>query len=361
MNSDLCDQSIKLDFSRFVANLHKFVSDLNRYVPNNGCTKFLEVFSKLDMNRILIKYLNSVRPVEIKLKNRDESVFTSKFIPIPGIDLTSLFKQLQNDRQKTKVWTYLQILYVHAEMIAKYGTEEKEKESDTKLSKDLLIKNIYDDVKSNIMNSTDTDTDTQLTTESDTQMMFNPYIGIGSDDTDYSVDDILAGPMSMPDDGVSKPSFDSMIKLLGVDKMLNIEALKHQLQNMSEQDIEEATQQVKAILGDNADNEKTSNLISNMLHSIQDELKHGEMNNNSNNNPFDSMMNIAEKVAAKMRPNIKEEDIEHLAKSAENMNMNINMNMLTNNPQLQHMMKMLQGGKNTKINNRNNKNKRNNK
>jgi len=62
-------------YKNFVGNLFKFISALNRYHPHEGAKKFLEVFDKLDMGKVLLRYLNEMRQYEDQLKNRDEVIF----------------------------------------------------------------------------------------------------------------------------------------------------------------------------------------------------------------------------------------------------------------------------------------------
>lgn len=302
------DTGLKLDFTRFVSNLQQFISDIHRYVPNKGCEKFLEVFTKLDMNRILIKYLNTMRDVEDKLNAKDESIFSSKLVVVPGVDLNELWPQLKSG-QKRKVWTYLQILFVHAELIAKCTTQGST-ESTQQSKKDLLINNIYEGVKEQVEQENKTEEGEEK------KEVFNPYIGIGTDGSDYTVEDIVAGKDSLPEDGPARPGLGSLMNTLGLDKMLNIDELKEQLQNMSKDDIEEATKNIKGLFGDNIDDAGTTNLINSMLTSIQDELKNNDL---SEGNPFDNIMKVAESVATKIKPQMKDEDAQKIFASTQNL------------------------------------------
>ena len=103
--------------------------------------------------------------------------------------------------------------------------------------------------------------------------------------------------------------------MVGIDKMLNLGELTEQLKNMKKEDIDEATNSIKCLLG-NDDN--TSNLVSDMLMNIQDELK---KENISNGNPLDNIVKIAESVASKMKPKMDEDgvDMNKLWQSTQNL------------------------------------------
>ncbi len=75
---------------------------------------------------------------------------------------------------------------------------------------------------------------------------------------------------------------------------------------MKKEDIDEATNSIKSLLGNNVD-DNTSNLISDMLTNIKDELQKEDM---SSGNPLDSIVKIAESVASKIKPKIEEDGID---------------------------------------------------
>ena len=103
-------------YNQFVSNLKKFISDLNRYCPNEGCHNFLNVYESLDMGKVMVRYLGTMRKYENKLKNCDESLFTEKLALFPQIDMRELWVKLSSG-QKKKIWTYLQLLYIQCEVI----------------------------------------------------------------------------------------------------------------------------------------------------------------------------------------------------------------------------------------------------
>lgn len=74
------DQELKNNFNLFVTNLQNFLSDLNRYQQNIGCQRVLDIFERVNMNKILVKYLTVMRPLEQKLNAKDDSIFSQKLV-----------------------------------------------------------------------------------------------------------------------------------------------------------------------------------------------------------------------------------------------------------------------------------------
>ena len=283
-------------YKKFVDYLHKFITDLNRYYPNEGCKTFLSVFDKLDIGKVMVRYLHKMRENEAMLNSRDETLFHKPLVLFPHIDLSFLWKFISESR-KAKIWTYLQILYVQAEVILNY-----KESTDNDSSKNKVITSMANDIKTN-----------------DNKIEFNPYHGIGSNDQNYNVNDVLEGIKDIKDEKITpgKMGLGTIASMIGIDKMLNIDELSDQLKNMSKEDIDDATDNIKKLLGPNVD-ENTSKLISNMLSGIGDELK---KETGSSGNAFDSIMKIAENVADKIRPSMQSGDIDmkNLINSTKNL------------------------------------------
>lgn len=278
-------------YHQFVTNLSNFISDLNRYIPNAGCDRFISVFDKIDMGKVMLRYLSTMRDYETLIKTRDELLFTNKLVILPDIDISEFWPKLSSG-QKRKVWTYLQLLYVQSELILNY---KESAQGDTEKNKTL--KTMLSDVKDK-----DNDNDKNTSTE---EFTFNPYVGIGGSQTEYSIDEMYAGH-DYPDEEQATPGLGSLASMVGLDKMLNVDKLSEQLKNMRKEDIDEATSNIKGLLANNVD-EKTSGFIGEMLTSITDELSKDDI---SKGNPIDSIMRIAETVADKIKPKMESQDID---------------------------------------------------
>ena len=287
-------------YEEFVKNLYKFISDLNRYTKDEGTKKILEVFDKLDMGKVMLRYLNTLREDEENIKSRNEDVFKKDVIIFPGVNLKNLWTQL-SDKQKEKVWTYLQILYIQSELVLNF----KESVSDN-TNKNKTITTMIDDVKEH------TDDNKQIVVKEDEQdefnnLGFNPFVGIGGDSGQgFTCEQMYSGLDNLEDDQPSTPGLGALAGMFGVDKMINIEELSNQLKNMDKEEIDKATNNIKSLLGTEED-ENTTRLISDMLTNITDELKKDDI---SKGNPLDNIIKIAETVASKMKPKLDENNID---------------------------------------------------
>ena len=90
-----------------------------------------------------------------------------------------------------------------------------------------------------------------------------------------------------------------------LEKLIDMKKFSEDIKNINNDEIAEATGNIKKLLGKNAD-EKTSNLLSDMLDSITNEL---QGNNISEGDPISNIMKVAETVANKMKPRIESENI----------------------------------------------------
>lgn len=282
-------------YTNFITNLHNVVSDLHRYVPSDNTSKFLEYFDKLDMNKLMIRYLNIMQPLEAQLNAKDDSIFSQKLSIFPGIDMNVYWKQLTSG-QKNKIWTYLQMLYIQGDLALNVQA---------KLSTN----------SSNTSKASETESATVNETSAD---KFNPYIGVGTTGIEYGVNELLSGSKAIDAEQTdTKPGLGNIASLLGVDKMLNVDQIADQLKNMKKEDLDEATNNIKNLLGSNID-DKTATLIQDMLTNITSELKNSST---SNSNPLDTIMTIAERVAGDMKPKMESEgvDIMQLWNSTENL------------------------------------------
>ena len=226
---------------------------------------------------------------------------------IPGIDISGIWDTLDGTNQKN-VWNYIKMMYIStSNMIDSAGNTNNvvnlNRIEDLKKTMTITTKQLYENFwklypeSKLIVNNT-----------------FNPFIGVGSNNTEYGLSDLLSGPKLLPDQ--SSPGINGITKMLGIDKMLNMDDLAKQLKNITKEQIDEATASIKSMLGDVDEN--TSELIDIMLTDITDEFKKGDI---SSGHPVDNFVKIAESVAHKMMPKIDKNkiDINKVWNSTRNM------------------------------------------
>ena len=128
---------------------------------------------------------------------------------------------------------------------------------------------------------------------------FNPFVGVGSNTDSYGLDDLLKN-VDLPSEPAARSSIgvSQVIKLIGVDKMIDMNELSNQLKNMPKEKIDQAIGGIKELLGD-ADPE-TSNMIDMMLQDITKELD----KDTGDVDPITKLTSIAENVAQNLLPKI---------------------------------------------------------
>lgn len=253
------------------------------------------------------------------LKSQDVKLFqlreskNNKLIRVtilPGIDLNEAYNLL-NDNAKTLLWKYVKSLYIAASklvlLVNKTGISEDIVRKTSELSSNFNQQEIFSVFHTTFPNST-------LIDKED----FDPFIGVGTNNGDgFSVNDIVNVSKSIDTNQSSDPGIGSMLKMVGVDKMINLDDLSNQLKNINQQDITEATENIKKLLGNNID-EGTSEMIGIMLNDITNELK---TDNLTKGDPINNIVKIAETVAKNMLPKIdpKKVDMNKVWASTQNM------------------------------------------
>lgn len=270
-------------YKNFITTFYKFIHDLNRYVPSDGTKEALEIYEKLDTAKVIFRLYHLLNNNLEKIKNKDETVFNTSFILLPNIDLSEFWLKLTKG-QKDKLWLYLNILYVETDILVNSKQEIITNET---ISKELVVK----------------EEDSPIVKKDD----FDPFVGVGKDGEEFGVDQMYASVPTLEEDRPEGVGIETIMNLTGIDKMINMDELTSQLKNMNKEDIDNATNSIKAYLGPNVDS-KTTDLITDMLMSVSEELKNNNLANGSN--PIATIKNIAETVASKMRPNIEKNNID---------------------------------------------------
>jgi hypothetical protein len=299
-------------YQQFVTTLYKFVSDLHRYIPTEGTEEFLKYYDKLNMGKVLLRYYNMTHNVKDRIKIKDETLFSESYHIFPNIDLHLYWPQLIPG-QKKKVWTYINMLQLLSELLL----DGKDNSDDT-----INMVSISSTENNVDANKPVEDGNKLVTVEDGKKVLhFNPYIGVGGNNENYSVDEMFSGPQELPEGhgsiSNSQPGLGSLAGLVGIDKMIDIGELKNQLKNMTKDDINDATNNIKELLGTEVD-ENTTNLISNMLTNITEELNNENL---GSGNPLDNIVKIADSVAKKMKPQMESQnvDISKLWNSTQNL------------------------------------------
>jgi hypothetical protein len=296
-------------YNGFVNTLKLFVVNLGTFCPDyDGVHKFINVFEKLDMAKVVARY-NAVTHKNIaKLTNQDDSLFSGKeFNVFPGINLLKCWSNM-SDEQKNILWTQLQSMYISSSFVMETGTgvemtNEKKQCVETLRLRLLSKMTKINELPIEVTESTKVNEVTN-TTGTTNNLDFNPYEGVGTDG-EFGVDELMSGPKSLPGETPSGGG-GGFSSFLNMGNMFNVEELSAQLKKISKDDIEEATDSIKKLLGDEVD-EGTSDMLTELLTNITSELQSDKI---KEGDPIKNIIGIANSVAEKMGPQIKKQNID---------------------------------------------------
>lgn len=273
------------NYKNFITTLYNFLSDLNRYDPTEGISKVLKIYKNLDMSKIIFGIYHLLNDNSVKISTKDESLFQNSFIILPNIDLSLSWPKLTQSR-KDRVFTYLNMLLIVS---------------------DLLVNNKYATVNHNETNNADSEPKKETSETQEKQLEFDPYVGVGTDNPEnYSVEQMYSNIPTLEEDRPQGSGLETIVNMIGLDKMIDLEALSNQLKNMKKEDIDLATNNLKELLGNNVD-EATHNLISDMLTNITEEMKAEDL---SKGTSFNNMVNVARRVASKVEPTMRKNNVD---------------------------------------------------
>lgn len=295
-------------FQDFTVNLQSLITELNIYHPTPSTQKFLSTLDKLNIPMVIARYNKIGNKYKKEIENKDENLFiNSGFNAISEINFSELWQYLSNE-QKDRIWTYLQVLLIASNFIMDYS-RNTQPTVETELSTNTLTKPV----------------EQPKNPEKSKKLNFNPYSGIGSTENEFSMDDLMKGPKELPGEKKEEGSSitDGLSSMLNMGKLFDMNALADELRNINVDEIEKATSNIKDLLGSNVD-KATTDMISDMLTDITDELKKVPDNDNTGNtksNPLEKIMKIAENVAGKMAPKMKDKniDVNKLWQSTQNL------------------------------------------
>ena len=295
----------------FIASLMLLLNILNGHLENaNKLQNALEA-GKIDTDKkgLIIRKVYSVLDANFDLlENSDLQLFnlygkqSSKDVKvtiIPAIDIGSIWQKLSLDDQK-KIWKYLKCMYISTvHMMNTVGDDDNNNNNNNSNARIDKLRNTLSGENNVSIEFWEQFPQSNLVTKES----FNPYIGVGENKREYGLNELLSGPKLLPDQ--TAPGVEGMAGLLGLDKMVNMEDLSNQLKNISKEQIDQAAQSIKSMLGDV--DEGTSGMIDSMLNDITDELANENM---SDGNPINNLVKIAESVAQKMMPKIDSKKVD---------------------------------------------------
>lgn len=265
----------------------KFMDSSQKFVEN------MKNQDNFDYTRFIKKAFNSLKSVEQceRLREKDPEIFNvrdedNRIITIlPGIDLKYAYKVL-DDNEKILFWQYMYLIsnsvfnLVRLSNIQKFNKYAHIIDTIQYLEREMG--------KTGIMFN---------------DQIFNPFIGIGENQNEYGVDEMFTGGELPKQQSIS---IESVLNMLGINKMFDEKKLNEELKCIGDQQINEATDKITSLLG--AANQPEVKEVCNIL--IQDIVA------NFRENGIGNLNETLQKVAANAKKNI---ELSKMKKTAESM------------------------------------------
>jgi len=295
-------------YQDFSTNFMALINEIHLYAPSKTTEKLVKLMGKLDVasiSKIIARFNIITNKYKKLIDNRDENLFiNSDFNPIPELNFSSFWNDLLFE-QKDRIWIYLQLLTIASNFIMNIVNIKQTQVNDVTTP----LKN----------NKEDKEEDKKDDKKEKKKINFNPYEGIGVQTENLSMDLIMSGPKELPSNEPKSNGLNSLSSMLNLGKMFDMTSLANELKNIDVSQIEQATNNIKDLLGDSLDKE-TSEMITDMVSGITDELKKVP-DSDASGNPLEKLFKIAESVAGKIGPKMKDKniDIKKLWNSAQNL------------------------------------------
>lgn len=251
----------------------------------------------------------------IKEKRGDKNVIITL---IPGINISEAYEYIPLDK-RSEFWTVFENIFYSSVKLLEIANPEYVNDNIRKVV-DKIQKNV--NVLNSIKELRKRVPDTSLLPKEE----FNPFVGVGQNNQEYSVNDIMSGPKDVSLNGEnSNFGISSVASMMGVgvglDKMLDLNKIAQELKNIDKKEIDNATANIMKLMGANVDS-NASEMITMMLQDITSELKKDDL---SKGNPLENIFKIADTVAQRIAPKIDPSKIDQKTMLSSTMNLAKNM------------------------------------
>jgi len=289
----------------------------------NKIKKLILNVPDLDIVKFSQRYLDVMLPNLQNIIDGNDEMFFTNIKPFPTIYIKRIWPKMDSD-QRAKSLVMFRILIVLSNMILSNGKQQNADKNVTEVAE------VANDNK---------EKGNEKGKENEKEPIeFNPYIGIGADINEYGVGDMFTG------EGLNyenfKPDMSKLVGLLGIDKYFggDIGDFGEKLKNMNESDIEDASKQIRKMIGANVDSQ-TTDMINEMLSNITREIKKVDF---TEGDAMATMMDIAETVSVQLQPKMTQEKRDKLASSMSSMTSNFGQQLGMSKDDLQDPNKLLQ-------------------
>jgi hypothetical protein len=248
----------------FSNELLDLVNSLQLWMPSDVTLNILNLYPKLSAKKLSDRYRKLISPCKPQLTAKDVTLFDKPVLIMPELDISFYWQNLDQSKRDV-IWKTMSKLLIHTNIIHDMDNTS--------------------DVSSEIQPAPN------VIPQEKTVMEVNPFVGIGQNGEDISIDTML----SEMDLGKSQgnPIMNA------IQSKLNMNEIRDELKQMSGDDIVQITNGVRDVIGLQQYDPQVSTMMDKILTGIGDELKTADL---GNGNLFDSMLKIAEKVSGQLAP-----------------------------------------------------------
>ncbi|ARF10574.1 hypothetical protein Hokovirus_2_101 [Hokovirus HKV1] len=273
--------NIDNDINKLYMQYFELLYNLNRYYPNEVCQNYIDKFKELDINIMLARFVKIFQKYEKEIKENynDSIMLNNDIMLLPELNIKNIWSNL-NENQKTKTWLNIRIIYLKIKILL----EEKEniiEQIDPELEKQEKQKNLENLEKE--------------------EFIVDPILGVGEDNNNYDIEKLLKGTDTLDNSKIEKPSLGSFIKMTG--GIVDINKIFDSLKNLSNEDIESATQTINSLINKDCD-PKAQEFIKQLLDETKTLLSETDFNEGDTFKKMESLYtNLAKNMFEKMSKN----------------------------------------------------------
>ena len=276
--SNTMDEKLYLKLSNSHKKLRMVCDDLINGFTNDDQYDQAKIIKKI--YKTITQHVDKIYPVPSKelftLKNNEGATITI----IPGLNM-GLVTNIMTDEELENLWDYMYVMYVSSVSIISLINEHKK----SKVA-DILQKMKERVIKSGVLNRG--------------TCFANPFLGVNSiGDFDNSLEkyDIEAMFSNIDQLEESGDIMENLIKVSGVDKMINMEQIHEQLKNIKEEDMQETKNIITKLLG--AENDEDMNYVCSTL--VEDIVEDLKLNSNKGTQGlFETLGSLPQKIGKKI-------------------------------------------------------------
>lgn len=300
---------------RYIVSSQKLINNLKELDPNFDYTRFVKKAFNVLRQSDSCALLKEKNPNLFNL--RDEN--NKKITILPGIDLSVGYKTLTPD-ELTYFWQYMFLFSSSIFNMIKMSNPEKFSKYHEVEETNQYINNVL--TKTGVLFN---------------DKIFNPFIGLGEKDGSYELNDMFTQGELPKQQNIS---IESVLSMMGVDKMFDETKLNDELKKLNESQMKETSDGILKLMGAQ-NNPEVKEVCDFLVRDIVSQLKEGGF---SLNTMSDTMFKVAENAKNNIDMNKMKKTISSMQNFMENSQEKLkNMKDENGNPIGEQLMTKMTG------------------